>query len=434
MGREVNWRHEVAIDPAFKRLIQNRNLKPTTQQSYLDGVLDFCRFFDKSPSEIVEWFRGMSEDEVVETFKTYFIGRKDKLSSKSLILFSIGVRALLIENGVKTIDRVSREISRTFRRCVGRVRTLLKRDMITKPEIIRILKVAGLREKALITMMASSGLRIGAAVSLKLENIKDNLWDLNLPCYQVEVPEEYSKEGEPYVTFISWEAAEYLRDWLKFREQNGETIRPSSYLFPTRWNDSPITPKRFQNIWRKLCDEAGIDSRPVQIKGRTKVRHNIRPHSLRKFFRTTLTISGVDPKVAEALMGHSLSKFGVESIYDFAVSNLDYLRSEYMKALDNLLLLRKPRGFISSETEMRIEELERELGRRDMAIKRLQKQIEDLNLQLIQVMLALQSGDRKLLEQLPFPSAFTTSGKKILEREEKAEAEAMEKMIRKKRK
>ena len=362
----------------------------------MDGIFDFCRFFDKSPSELVEWFKNKDEDEIIEAFKAYLVGRKDTLSSKSLQLFTIAVRALLIENGVKTIDRVSREISRTFRRSVGRVRTLLKRDVITKPEIVRVLKVAGLREKALITVMAPSGLRIGAPVNLKLENIKDNLWDLNLPCYQVEVSEEYSKEGEPYVTFISWEAAEYLRDWLKFREQNGETIRPSSYLFPTRWNSSPITSKRFQIIWRKLCDEAGIDSRPVQIRGKTKIRYNIRPHSLRKFFRTTLTISGVDPKVAEALMGHSLSKFGVESIYDFAVSNLDYLRSEYLKALDNLLLLRKPRGFISSETEMRIEELERELGRRDMVIERLQKQIEELNLQFIQVMLALQSLIEKL--------------------------------------
>jgi len=94
-------------------------------------------------------------------------------------------KALLIENGVKTIDRVSREIAREFRRIIGPVKTLLRKDVITKDEMIQILKVAPLHEKAIITLMTSSGLRIRIALNLRLENFKDNIWDESLSCYTI---------------------------------------------------------------------------------------------------------------------------------------------------------------------------------------------------------------------------------------------------------
>jgi len=362
-------------DPAVRRLIERRNFKRKTIESYVDGIKDFCNYFGKSPSDLVEWFRGMSDEEIIRTFREWFDARKRFLAPKSLWNWKGAVMALLIENDVKAIDRVSRELAREFRRSVGRVRTLLKRDLATKEEIVKILRVCGPREKALFTLMASSGLRLSSAVNLKLENVKDDLWDTSPSCYMIEIPESISKEGEPYITFMTWEAAEYLRDYLKLREKSGETITPSTYLFISR-EGNPLSKSRVENMWRDLCLNAGLDMRPVKIPGRLPrwikggrikrvrgVRYNLRIHSLRKFFKTTLTISGVDRLAAEAMMGHSLTQFGVESIYDYAASNIDFLRSEYLKALNNLLFLKKPRGLeiINHAAHKRIEQLEREL-------------------------------------------------------------------------
>ena len=235
-------------DPAVRRLIERRNLKRKTVESYVDGIKDFCNYFGKSPSELVEWFRGMSEDEIIRAFREWFDARKRFLAPKSLWNWKGAVMALLIENDVKAIDRVSRELAREFRRSVGRVRTLLKRDLATKEEIVKILKICGPREKALFTLMASSGLRLSSAVNLKLENIKDDLWDTSLSCYMIEIPETISKEGEPYITFTTWEAAEYLRDYLKLREEGGETITPSTYLFISR-EGNPLSKSRVENMW-----------------------------------------------------------------------------------------------------------------------------------------------------------------------------------------
>ena len=65
--------------------------------------------------------------------------------------------------------------------------------------------------------MASSGLRLGAALSLRLRDFLDDPWDEELQSYAIEVREDNSKTREPYITLISWETTEYLRDYLKAR-------------------------------------------------------------------------------------------------------------------------------------------------------------------------------------------------------------------------
>jgi integrase len=393
---------EVRSDPCVQRLLSRRSLKPETELNYLKGVAHFCDFAGLSPSEVVERAKGLGEEGLVEWFREFFIAKKDVLAPKTLWNFTMGVKALLIENGVKAVDRVSREIAREFRRTVGPVRTLLKKDVITKEEIIQLLRVTPLRERAIITVMASSGLRLRAALSLQLANFRDNIFDESLPCYAIEIPEALSKEGEPYITFCSWEAASYIRDLIKIREARGETIKPSSYIFTAQDSEEPLSVSRFENLWRELCREAGVDLRPVKIKGqhvrivkggervysREGQRYNIRPHSLRKFFRTALAISGVDRMAAEAMMGHSLTAFGVESIYNYSISRLDYLRGEYLKALNSLLFLKEPRGMeiINGVARRRIEELEERLGALEDAVKfyeALLKHLESKNPKLL---------------------------------------------------
>ena len=357
-----------------------------TMLQYLKGIRDFCLAFGLTPSELVERFRSLDPDEAVKLFREYFVRRKSGLAPKSLWNWLGGVKALLIENDVEYIDIISKRIAREFRRTVGRVRRLIQKDLITKEELIKVLRVADLREKALIAVLATSGIRINAALHLRLMNFVDDLYDTALPCYALEVPEEISKEREAYITFITWEAAEYLRDWLNYRRTQGELVGRSSYLFTSK-SGSPLSRQRFETIWRELCREAGINLKPVTVPGNTGIRYNIRVHSLRKFFRTTLQISGVDRMVAEALMGHSLSQFGVESIYNYATSHIEYMKTEYLKALNALLFLRKPRGLeiINGEARRRIEELEAEIKRLkeernmiELALRRSKDTVEDL--------------------------------------------------------
>jgi len=393
----MSWLSHLEKDYAVKKLFAHRRLMTSTQIAYLKGINDFCQFFNASPSEIVKRFKAMNDDEILEVFREYFVARKDSLSPKTLKEYTHSVRALLVENGVRNIDLLRGEINRELRRAMGKYRKILKADLLTKEEIARLLRAADPRMKALISLMATSGIRIGAAVRLQLKHIKDDIWDSSLPCYMIEVPQELSKEKEPYVSFVTWEAGEYLRDWLNLRKNRGEVLTLESYLFPGKL-EGHLSRSRAEALFRELCFEVGLDMRPVSIKGRLtaprkgnrgrkeipSIRYNVRPHGLRKFFRTALAIAGVDRLVAEALMGHSLSVFGVESIYNFSASRIDYVREQYLKAVNHLLILRKPRGLevINGEARKRIEELEEELKKRDKIVERMRKELEAMRADL----------------------------------------------------
>ncbi len=148
---------------------------------------------------------------------------------------------------------------------------------------------------------------MGAALNPQLANFRDNIWDESLPCSAIEIPEGLSKEGKPYITFCSWEATSYIRDLIRLRESRCETVKPSSHICTAHGSTEQLSVSRFENLWRKLCRNAGVDLRPVEIEGRYVrlakggmglllwgLRYHVRLHTLRNFFRTALAVSGVD--------------------------------------------------------------------------------------------------------------------------------------------
>jgi integrase/uncharacterized coiled-coil protein SlyX len=385
---------DIAQDPSVARMLSRKSLSEETRKSYLKGIRAFCEFHCAPPSELLARLKGAGGDGLVEAFSEWFAHLKDRVAPKSAWAWLPGVKAWLQENNVKEVDRVSREIAREFRRKFGGLRTLLRRDAIGKEEIVQVLKAAGRRERAIITLMASSGLRLSAALRLQLKHFKDDIWNPSLPCYAVEIPEALSKEGLPYITFISAEAARSVREYLEDRRREGEELGPESYLFAVARGRGPLTARRFENIWRELCRRAGLDMRPVQIKGYHPVgrkgggvelrsnsyRYNVRVHSLRKFFKTTCSVLGVDRMAAEAMMGHSLSSFGVESLYDYCTSNLDYLREQYLRALPGLTFLEPPpaAAAVNGEARRKVDELSKIIAERELEIRRLREELERL--------------------------------------------------------
>ena len=359
-------------DPSVRRVFERRSVSEGTRLQYVAAVKDFSDFMGMPPSECVGFLSGLSEEEATEKVVDWIVDAKDRLAPKTCRNWLNGVRVWLRENRVRNIDW--EEVRDSFRSYVGKVRTLVNRDAVRKEEIVKILQAAKLRERALICFAASSGLRVGdTVVNLKLKHIKDDLWDESLTCYMVEVPGEVTKENLPHITFISAEAAQYLRAYLKQRELKGEEITPESFLFVT-FDGRPIAAATVRNIWGRLCAKAGIDRKKVAIKGKRKFRHspllkrgylyNVRVHSLRKYFKTACSVAGVDRMASEAMMGHSLSSFGIESVYDFCVANLEWLRTQYQLVLPAVTFLSEPpsvKSIVEGEMKRKLEEYETEI-------------------------------------------------------------------------
>ena len=97
-----------------------------------------------------------------------------------------------------------------------------------------------------------------------------------------------------YDTFISREAVDHLKAYLEMRRNGGppnkippENIHDDS---PLIWNEhskvvKPLSPSQVYNMLHRLMAQAGLLGSKV---GR---RYTMKPHSLRKFFRTQMTQS-----------------------------------------------------------------------------------------------------------------------------------------------
>src|SRR4029079_11263025 len=79
-------------------------------------------------------------------------------------------------------------------------------------EISKMLEIADERMRAVILLLASSGIRVGALPLLKLQNLKEN---------RLTVYETFNEE---YLTFITPECKKAVDSYLDMRSRYGEEL------------------------------------------------------------------------------------------------------------------------------------------------------------------------------------------------------------------
>ena len=162
---------------------------------------------------------------------------------------------------------------------------------------------ARLRDKCMILLMASAGLRRTALTTLKLRDLQFiNKFSL----YKIIV---YKQEQEQYITYCTPECAKVIDDYLKWRERLGEQLKPDSILFRTEFDTTtklivnrpkPINPDTVSRTIIVLLDKTGIRPRAQGWK-----RYAIMQcHGFRKFFDTQCINYNMNPLYCEYLMGH----------------------------------------------------------------------------------------------------------------------------------
>jgi len=142
-------------------------------------------------------------------------------------------------------------------------------------------------------------------------------------------------------TFIGREVVEYLKLYLDARSRGS----PSRKIPPEIIDDDsplirdakskrprPITPGQMSRIIHHLFIKAGL------IQRRGHKRYILRPHSLRKYFRTQLTAKGVPADIVEYMMGHKLSTY-----LNIRMKGVEFLRNIYAAAGLSI----KPKTYIS---------------------------------------------------------------------------------------
>lgn len=154
---------------------------------------------------------------------------------------------------------------------------------------IDVSKPEGHRNRAIIEVLFSCGLRVSELVNLKLSNLYTEEQYVRI----------FGKGSKERLVPISEKALQELKDWFACRKQLKIKPGEEDYVFLNR-RGTHLTRTMILIMIKQQAEEAGIQK-------------TISPHTLRHSFATALLEGGADLRVIQALLGHE--SIGTTEIY-----------------------------------------------------------------------------------------------------------------------
>ena len=264
----------------YLELEQNRSQKTIQNYAhYLTRLSDFAgelKLKDIDEELIRKWRLWLNRlgtntsDEMAKVTQNYHL-----IALRSFLRFCA-------KRGMTTMAVDKIELARTRRPQVTFLATEELERLAAQPDTAT---VNGLRDRAIIELLFSSGLRISELVNLDRDHI-------NLGRREFMVRGKGQKDRP---VFISPEAAEQIKSYLDNRQDNAQPlfIRYSgSKKVDLSGNYSRLTARSIQRMVSRYAKLAGI----------TK---HVSPHTLRHSFATDLLMNGADLRSVQAMLGHS---------------------------------------------------------------------------------------------------------------------------------
>jgi len=273
-----------------KYLLRHKTASSATLYQYIYAVLRFTKTINETPDQIIkrctttEGEQNHKQTQKVINQIDEFIGdlQADNLAKSTISNYVKGVKSLFTNNNL--ILNLPFKSSK---------RVQYKDRTPTPEELQKIMDIADIREKTIISILALSGMRIGTLVKLKYHHVMKDLENGIIPIHLHIESNIVKGKYADYDTFLSREAVEYLKIYLETRRRGTrkiepETILPDSPLIRNARNHSvdPISGSQIHRIVNALYKKSGL------IRQSTSKRYKVRPHTLRKYFKTQMTKLG----------------------------------------------------------------------------------------------------------------------------------------------
>ncbi len=215
------------------------------------------------------------------------IGRNmETLKPKTRNYYLIALRAFLKymrKRGVESLNPERIELAKVPERSL---------DLISSQELTRLIEapdlasLSGLRDKAILELLFSTGLRVSELCALSQEDV-----DLSRDEFSVR-----GKGDKVRVVFLSDTARDAIKAYLKERKDFDDAMfiqyGKNAKADEVKNKDLRLTPRSVQRIIKRYATIAGITRK-------------VTPHKLRHCFATDLLHNGADLRSVQALLGHA---------------------------------------------------------------------------------------------------------------------------------
>ena len=346
---------DIEGDPAFQYYQEKHDISESTMTGYINALQRYVEYTCLSLTKLVEEAQAEETKNVPKEKRQVGIrlrGFRKHLKELNLAPASIrrmiaGVRSFYVNGYSIELPVLGKD-----RALAGKVKQENK-GIPSKDEIIKVLDIADMREKAIILGITSSGLSTKDFVNLRVKDFREG-YDEETSITVLDL--RRAKTKQDFVTFFSEEATKTINEYLRWRERDKpETAHPDilsgwekhlidsgeDYLICKKYVPSAYLETRneelrresesgLQTVFRQLSNRAGI--------ARSKGTWNMfRAHKLRSWFYSQLLNNSCPQDVAEVFMGH-VSKLGSSGgTYYSAI--IPKLKESYLQFMPYLALL-----------------------------------------------------------------------------------------------
>ena len=285
-----------AVDRYHQYILVEKGLSLQTWSSYLEDLQAFFNYFSKK-----ETTDDLSETDLYEFLK-YELSVGHSVSTALRRLSSTrGFYLFLKKDGLYTgniPDIETPKKPKHLPNCLteDEVEALLNAPDISTP--------SGLRDKAMLETMYSSGLRVSELLNLEKGQV-------NLKKGVIIV---FGKGAKERKVPIADYAIEYIKQYIA-EVRNKNENKSSKYLFLSKKGE-PLSRVYFFKQVKKYSELAGITT-------------NVSPHTLRHSFATHLLNHGAQLRIVQGMLGHT--NIATTQIYTHVSS--EKLKSDYDKIM-----------------------------------------------------------------------------------------------------
>ncbi len=283
---------------------------PLTVRNYDHYLIRFLSFIKvESPADITESMMReyrvyLNRHPARETKK----GQAEETLNKNTQNYHlIALRAFLKymrKRGVQSYDPERIELAKTQQRELDLISEKELQNLIEAPDTTNI---AGLRDRAMLELFFSTGLRVSELCSLDR--------DTNLKSGEISVR---GKGGKIRVVFVSGSAAIAVNKYLEGRVDIDEAMfidhSPRAHSRMVKEESVRLTPRSVERVVEKYAVLAGIAKKCT-------------PHVLRHSFATDLLYNGADLRTVQLMLGHA--SIATTQIYTNVTNK--FLRDQFEK-------------------------------------------------------------------------------------------------------
>lgn len=254
-----------------------------------DGEANTENFIKAKPSNIQHPISSLSvEDITQESIRKYRLyvnrlkdqnGREIKQNTQNYHVLAIrAFLRFLSFKGIKCLSPEKVSVAKTGDR---EITFLGSEELLSILEAPNTETLPGLRDRAILETLFSTGLRVSELTSLNLE-------DINFERGEIAI---LGKGKKIRVVFLSQGALYWIDQYLKNRGQILSEKQKGEPLFISN-KETRLSVRTIERIVKKYSNVAGLSKK-------------VSPHTLRHSFATDLLMSGADIRSVQSLLGHS---------------------------------------------------------------------------------------------------------------------------------